>query len=381
MKTTVNQKSLLTACNTVSKVIQRNSNLPILTHAKLRTGAGGYLEITGTDLDNTVSVIIPDVVTAPEQFTAGAISVNAKRFADTVKLCHDDIALESLPAGLSVKNGSTFNLATLPADDFPPAPVITSPVIMAQVNAGELRAALASVAPAQSTDESRYILNGTYFEFSETSLTLTATDGRRLIRASLPCSAALAGKDHAVVVSIQTVTMLLALLPKTKKTGADGTVRMQFDASKGSFAFDSGAQQVEITAKLIDGNYPNYRQVIPENFNHDLRFDPEQFAQCIKTAAVCCTEKANSVKLTFSGNVMTVTSNSPELGCGESVLPCAYNDPREFAIAFNPEYLRESALASVGRGEFTLRLIDELSPCVMTAGENWLSVIMPMRMA
>lgn len=397
MKTLVSQKTLLSAIQTVSKTINRNSALPILTHARLRAGACG-LEITGTDLDTTVQVIIPDQNGMPEQFDNGATCISARKFADTVKLCHDDIALFSTDAGLCVKNGSTFTLATLPTDDFPVLPQVNCALHKITVTAGELRKALSRVEMAQSTDDARYVLQGVYFEFGPECARLVATDGRRLHVQEIfadTSEAVFTSKTISALVHSKTISVLLAALPKTKRGNSNqdsSPVTIIFgkwnnptnENSYIAFNFSSGVQSIEITAKQIAGNFPLYRQVIPAESRQQIGFNPEQFANAIKAASAGCTDAANSVKLTFNADGLTVTGKSVANAEAVATLPCQFRATEKhpsLAIAFDPEYIGEAALALGDHPGMSLCLMDELSPGKIVTDDGFLAVVMPMRLS
>lgn len=185
------------------------------------------------------------------------------------------------------------------------------------------------------------------------------------------------------ILPAKAVSVIQSSLPKAsrKNTGADDAeIVIQWDADYSTFTFNNGEHTVQITSKLIQGNYPNYKHVIPGEAKERIRFDREAFLHAIETADKLTTEKANSVKLTFSANLLTVTANSPGNGQAAATVPINYAG-KEFAIAFNPAYLID-ALQSLDVAEIVGEFIDELSPGVFKIqSQPWLYVVMPMRLS
>ena len=133
-----------------------------------------------------------------------------------------------------------------------------------------------------------------------------------------------------------------------------------------------------LVTKLIEGNYPNYKQVIPGEPKERIALNREELVQALRRAEIMTSEKANSVKLTFSKNNLTITANSPEVGEARETLAVNYKG-NEIAIAFNPRYLIDP-LNALAVDEVFIELIDELSPGVLKINGPFLYVVMPMRL-
>jgi DNA polymerase-3 subunit beta len=159
-----------------------------------------------------------------------------------------------------------------------------------------------------------------------------------------------------------------------------GEVEIKFGDNQASFALkDDKGFSVLLITKLIEGNYPNYRQVIPGEAKERIALVREEFLQALRRAEIMTSEKANSVKLAFGKNNLAITANSPEVGEARESLAVNYKG-KELAIAFNPRYLIE-ALSSLSEDEVFFELIDELSPGVLKINGPFLYVVMPMRLS
>jgi DNA polymerase-3 subunit beta len=133
-----------------------------------------------------------------------------------------------------------------------------------------------------------------------------------------------------------------------------------------------------VITKLIEGNYPNYRQVIPSEVKERVQLVREEFLHALRRAEIMTSEKANSVKLSFGKNNLAITANSPEVGEARESLAINYKG-KEIAIAFNPKYLIDP-LNSLTEDDVFFELVDELSPGVIKINGPFLYVVMPMRL-
>ncbi len=152
------------------------------------------------------------------------------------------------------------------------------------------------------------------------------------------------------------------------------------DQPDASFALkDDKGFSVLLITKLIEGNYPNYRQVIPSETKERVSLVREEFLQALRRAEIMTSDKANSVKLAFGKNNLAITANSPEVGEARESLAVNYKG-KEMAIAFNPRYLIDP-LAALTEDEVFFEMIDELSPGMLKINGPFLYVVMPMRLS
>ena len=203
-------------------------------------------------------------------------------------------------------------------------------------------------------------------------MTFVATDGRRLalVDEEVDISEKSAGE---FIVPAKAVNELNRLLQDK------GDVELKFGENQASFALknETGFSVLLIT-KLIEGNYPNYRQVIPGEAKERIGVGREELVQALRRAEIMTSEKANSVKLAFGKNLLTITANSPEVGEARETMAINYKG-KELAIAFNPRYLIDP-LNALTEDEVFIELIDELSPGVVKINGPFLYVVMPMRL-
>jgi DNA polymerase-3 subunit beta len=157
-------------------------------------------------------------------------------------------------------------------------------------------------------------------------------------------------------------------------------VELNFSENQSSFRLkdDKGLSTLVIT-KLIEGNYPNYRQVIPAETKERITLGREELLHALRRAEIMTSEKQNSVKLNFSKNNLAITANSPDVGEARETLAINYKG-KDMAIAFNPGYVIEP-LTALTEDEVFLELIDELSPGVLKINGPFLYVVMPMRLS
>jgi DNA polymerase-3 subunit beta len=226
---------------------------------------------------------------------------------------------------------------------------------------------------AVSTDESRYVLNGIFISLKDHKMTVVATDGRRL--ALVDGEVDIAEKSGGeFIVPAKAVYELNRLLQDK------GELEIKFGENQAAFTMkDDKGFSVLVITKLIEGNYPNYRQVIPAETKERVPLNREEFLQALRRAEIMTSEKANSVKLTFGKNNLAITANSPEVGEARETLAVNYKG-KEIAIAFNPRYLID-ALNALSEDEVFFELIDELSPGVLKINGPFLYVVMPMRLS
>jgi DNA polymerase-3 subunit beta len=159
-----------------------------------------------------------------------------------------------------------------------------------------------------------------------------------------------------------------------------GEVELKYSENQAAFTLkDDKGFTVLIVTKLIEGNYPNYRQVIPAETKERVALPREEFLHALRRAEIMTSEKANSVKLAFGKNNLAITANSPEVGEAKESIAVNYKG-KEMAIAFNPKYLIDP-LNALPNDEVFVELIDELSPGVLKINGPFLYVVMPMRLS
>ena len=364
MKFSVTKEKLLECLQQVQNVVSTRTTLPILSNVLLQTN-GNEVRLTTTDLDVGVRGSFE-----AEVEKEGATTLPARRLFTIIReLPSSEIQFDvDGKNAASIRSGqSFFKILGLPEEEFPPLPKFDDSKVVT-IRQKDLRDGLRKTSYAISTDETRYVLNGVLFSFKDNKLTLVATDGRRLamldIDLEFPRS-----HEADIIVPTKAVTELQRLLTE------EGDVRVS--VSTGQIAFD--LNNTLLVSKLIEGNYPNYKQVIPGEMKERVTLERETFLNSLRRVSLLASDKSNSIKLNFSKNNIDITANTPEVGEAKEALPVAYKG-REFSIAFNPEFLM-APLRNLSEDEIFLDLIDEMSPGVIKIQSPFLYVLMPMRIS
>ncbi len=368
MNLTIAKEQLIAGLQAVQNVVSTRTTLPILSNVLLRA-ENDKLQLTATDLDVTVTCTVEAKVRQP-----GASTVPVKRLFGIVReLSNLELDLETDEKNFcSIHSGASFyKINGLGADEFPPIQQFKDDkkVVLSQET---VRSMMKKTSFAISTDESRYVLNGIFLSLKEHKMTMVATDGRRL---------ALVDEDVDVPDSHQgeCIVPAKAVNELNRLLSDKGEVEIRYAENQASFNLkDEKGASIVIITKLIEGNYPNYRQVIPSEMKERVALVREEFLHAMRRAEIMTSEKANSVKLAFTKNKLEITANSPEVGEARETLAVNYKGP-DIAIAFNPKYLIDP-LSTLGNDEVFLELIDELSPGVLKINGPFLYVVMPMRL-
>ena len=367
MNITITKDQIIAGLQAVQNVVSTRTTLPILSNVLIRA-EGSHVEFTATDLDVTVACKVEAKVVKP-----GATTLPVKKLFGIVRELTGEIEIETDEKNLSsIRSGSSFfKIHGLAADEFPPLPKFKDDkkVSLPQEN---IRGMIRKTSFAVSTDESRYVLNGIFISLKEGKMTFVATDGRRLalVDEEVDISEKSAGEFIVPAKAVNEINRLLQ---------DKGDVELKFGENQASFALknETGFSVLLIT-KLIEGNYPNYRQVIPGEAKERIGVGREELVQALRRAEIMTSEKANSVKLAFGKNLLTITANSPEVGEARETMAINYKG-KELAIAFNPRYLIDP-LNALTEDEVFIELIDELSPGVVKINGPFLYVVMPMRL-
>ncbi len=369
MNLTIAKEQLLAGLQSVQNVVSTRTTLPVLSNVLLRAEQD-RLVLTATDLDVTISCAVTATVKRP-----GSTTIPVKKIFSIVReLSVAEIELETDDKNVtSVRAGASFfKIRGLGPEEFPAMPKFSEDRKV-ELPQEKMRTMLKRTSFATSSDESRYVLNGIFFSLKEQKLTLVATDGRRLAMAEEEADVSERSQGDFIVPS-KTVTELGRLLSDK------GQVQLLVGENQASFNLsDEKGTGVTIITKLIEGNYPNYRQVIPGEAKERIAIGREELLHALRRAEIMTSEKQNSVKLAFTKNNLAITANSPDIGEAQESLAINYKG-RDVSIAFNPGYLLDP-LTALANDEVFLELIDELSPGVLKINGPFLYVVMPMRLS
>ncbi len=374
MKFKINRDHFSNGLAQVLNVVGSKATMPILSNVLIEADKD-HITLTTTNLDLGIRCKIK-----AEVKEGGAVTLPVKRLATIVReLPNVDVAFDASP-NHQVKlasGGSNFRIMGIGKEEFPPLPEFGDEKSFTLEQA-ELTNMLKSVAYAQSSDETRYILNGVYFNFRDGKLSLVATDGRRLalMAKDLEVPPASAG---AIILPAKTVSELLRMLDKGEK------LKVSFNDRRAAFQINTDKDTSGLTdsiylySKVVEGNYPNYQQVIPKETHQRIKLERELLLQCVHRAALVCSEKSNSVKLKLSSNLLEITAQSPDFGEAHESMAISYSGP-ELQVAFNPLFVMDP-LKALTKDEVFFELKDEVSPGVFKTLDSFICVIMPVRLS
>src|SRR5436190_12654758 len=369
MNLTISKEQIINGLQAVQNVVSTRTALPILSNVLMRA-EGDRLEFTATDLDVTIACSVEAKVKKP-----GSSTVPVKKLFGIVReLGNSEIDLEVDEKNVcSIRSGASYyKINGLSADEFPPSPSFKEDkkVVLPQET---VKSMMKKTSFAISTDESRYVLNGIFISLKDHKMTMVATDGRRLALVDEEVDVSEKSQGEFIIPA-KAVNELNRLLVEK------GEVEIRYTDNQASFTLkDEKNGSVLIITKLIEGNYPNYRQVIPSEVKERISLAREEFLHALRRAEIMTSEKSNSVKMTFGKNNLAITANSPEVGEARESIAINYRG-KEMAIAFNPKYMIDP-LNALANDEVFIELIDELSPGVLKINGPFLYVVMPMRLS
>jgi DNA polymerase III subunit beta len=362
MKFRISKEAFLDGLQKVQHVVSSRTTLPILSNVLL-VARDGRLQFTTTDLDVGITGSVEAQVEKE-----GATTLPAKRLVNIVRELPASEVEVSVDAKnhASIRSGpSFFKIIGLSEAEFPPLPDFEGAKEF-RIPQQTLKDGLKKTSYAISTDETRYVLNGIFTSFREGKMTLVATDGRRLAMVDSDLEFP-ASHETDVIIPTKAVQELQRLL------GDSGEVIVKLSDNQVSFTVGDSL----LASKLIEGNYPNYRQVIPGDSNERVVISREALLETVRRVSLLSSDKSNSVKLVFSENHIEVTANSPDVGEAQESMDVIYSGPA-MQIAFNPEFL-QAPLRNLDSDEVFLDLIDEMSPGVLRIEGTFLYVLLPMR--
>lgn len=370
MKLSIERAALMRSLNHVQSAVERRNTIPILSNVLMKADKG-VLTLSTTDMDLQINESVAADIKAP-----GATTAPAHTLHDIVRKLPEDamveLALDDSGNTMTVKAGrSVFKLSCLPVADFPEIAQGEFPTEFAMPAAG-LRALIDRTRFAMSTEETRYYLNGIFVHEADNDgvkvLRAVATDGHRLARFEMPLPEGAAGMPGVIV-----PRKAVGELRKLAEEAAD-VIQISLSESKVRFAFD----HIELTSKLIDGTFPNYQQVIPQNNDKIVEVNPKLFSSAIDRVSTISDGKSRAVKITLNNKTMTLSANSPDAGSATEDLEINGNDNME--IGFNARYLMDITAQIEGDG-CRIVLADAASPTIIqdSGDASALYVLMPLR--
>jgi DNA polymerase-3 subunit beta len=328
MKFSIEKSAFANGLQQVLSIVEPRPIMPILNNVLLECGDGG-VKIAATNLDISINCRVMAEVDG-----SGSITLPAKKLAAIVRsLPGNAVSLELTGTRVHISSGrSNFHLMGLAASDFPTTGDldIAKSVQLQQPEMGKM---LRSVSFAQSADDNRYILNSVYFCFEPGKLTFAATDGRRLSLVSRAMEKSV--NSGGVIIPSRAVREIERLL------GKGGDVSFAFDGRQIIVLIsvkkdnkDGLIGDIRIASKVVEGNYPNFRQIIPQAAENRVKIDRQLMLESIQRVAIVANDRKNLVKLRFENNELEISAESQDYGSAQEKIAIVYGGaPVE--IAFN----------------------------------------------
>jgi DNA polymerase-3 subunit beta len=370
MSCTVSPAALSSSLSLVSRAVSPRSTLPVLGNVLLETETEG-LRVTATNLDLTISALVPATILGE-----GRITVPARLLAEYVASLDETtctLEVEEHTQMLRIGSGmQRTNLHGIDAVEFPPLPAReTAPAF--EVDAASLQQAITQTAMAASGDEQTPVLTGVLLQVEGSRLTLVATDRHRLAVKTLEARVLAEGvmSGTVIVPSRHLGELARAINPSRPSVG------VAFSDARNQVFFS--LRDIEISSRLIEGNYPNYAQVIPARSTTTVVLPIALLLKSVKTAAVLARDASNPVKLRAGQGQLELLAQAAEVGDHDAPLPAAI-EGEEVQVAFNTRYLLD-ALQAIDGEDAELALNGPLQPAVVRGKghDDYLCVIMPVR--
>ncbi|HEX9123019.1 MAG TPA: DNA polymerase III subunit beta [Actinomycetota bacterium] len=362
MKFRCDRDALSEALQIVQRGVSSRPGIPALTGVLIEAGAEGALTLTTTDLE--VSARLSIEVQVQEQ---GIALVPARLLADTVKSLSDAPVEFEADQGQARIRCAAYegSLRLLPAEDFPSLQPPSGTRVV--VDAPTFAEAVGQVTRAASRDEARPVLTGVLVEVSREGLTLVSTDSYRLAVREL---VATAGGEARVIVPER------AMSEAGRAAGGVEKGEVQLFADESQVSFQIG--QLMLTSRLIEGEFPNYRQLLPEAYDSRLTVSRQQLIDAVRRVGLLARD-TSPVRLEFNALGVKLSSSSPDLGQAVEAVEARY-EGEELTAAFNPGYLADGLAAATGES-VRLEVRDGLKPGIVRGeSDDFTYLVMPVRL-
>lgn len=365
MELTVTQENLARALSAVGRVASSKTQLPILSNILLRTDANRLL-IAATNLEIASAQYIGAKIVKP-----GALTIPARLVSEFISsLPKESVELKVVGDNLHIKSGSYSSIINgVIADDFPELPTINEDSsIQYSIKVEDFKQAVSQTIITTSNDATRPVLTGVYWHSHEGELYLASTDGYRLSERRLVKTTS----EVSAIIPTQT-------LQEVMRTIADDAseIEILFDETQVRFRIN----EAEIISRLIDGNFPDYRQLIPKSSDTHIVIHKSDFVRVTKIAGLFARESGGSITLTADEEKKSVSLHSIASQLGENTSETTADVTGEGQITLNSRYLSE-ALGVIDGDTVEFSFSGKLSPCVLKSTEkdtSYYHIIMPLK--
>lgn len=377
MQITMKRETLFRALQRVQGVVERRNTMPVLSHVLLEA-KDSTVTLFATDLELGLKGRYEAQVQEP-----GLITVSARKLYEIVReLSGEEVRLVSSDAkSVRLESGkSRFQMMTLPPEEFPSLPVIDGAIEL-KIDGALLGELIRKTIFAVGENDARYVLNGTLLTTSvangKTMLRLVGTDGHRLAMADREVVLPGGSTKAKGLPDINAIIPKKALLEIRRLLEEQTEEPLTLAIAKNQFAIRRG--DLDLVARLMEGTYPNYQQVVPKGTNKELVIGRVLLEGALRRVSLLAREKTHAVKWELSAGRLVLTASNPDLGEAQEELAVAYTG-EGITTGFNARYLLD-ALAVAEGDDVVMEFKDALSPCVIreSGGTDFLCVVMPMR--
>jgi DNA polymerase-3 subunit beta len=368
VKLSISTADLLAQLQTTTRVASTRSAVQALSGVMLSASESSPPELLATDTEIGLRVPLTAEVSRP-----GAVVLPARLILDVVRtLPADRLTLELRTTEQDVElicGSATFHLRTLRAEDFPALPA-PSPETRVTLPTAAFVQTVSQVARSASRDETRPVLTGILMSASGQQLRMVATDSYRLSVKEAVLETSLQGSLEANIPA-------RALQELARIATQDAPETLSVSVRQNQAIFELG--DVVLSSRLIDGQFPNYRQLLPETVEHELRLASNELGDVVRRISLLA-QRNTPLRLGFSEGELTISAQTPDIGEASETIPVPFSG-EPFEIGFNPEFLRDG-LESVESSELILKLISPLRPGLIESPESgdFVYLIMPIRL-
>ncbi len=369
MRIEITRESLLEPLLAVNGVVEKRQTLPVLSNVLLQISEQSII-FTGTDLEIQLTASTSDFKLLSDE--SGEITLPARKLTDICKNFSEGslitISIERERA--VIRSGkSRFTLTTLPAQDFPLMESIKS-VTELTVTKKALKSLLEKTQFCMANQDVRYYLNGLLIETKDNLLTAVATDGHRLAKTSVTLD--YTNQEQQIIIPRKGIQELFRLLDDS-----DETCKLNFNNNFAQISLNN----VSFFAKLIDGRFPDYNRVIPQESETIMSVNREVLKQSLVRTSVLSNEKYRGIRLNLTKDKLSLSINNPEQEEAEEELDVSFNVDEPLEIGFNVSYLID-ALNAIHSEDVDIHLLDQNSSCLIMSKDDSETkyVVMPMRL-
>jgi DNA polymerase-3 subunit beta len=367
MEFKIEKEVFLKALSQVQGIIEKKHTIPILANVHINASEGG-ITLTATDLEIGVRSKFSTQV-----ISEGKVTVSAKKLFEIIRELPDSEILFKAKENCWIEincGKSTFNLVGLSSDEYPKFPEIKSNNLL-NLNSAILNEMIDKTIFSISNDETKYNLNGIFIKYENNKLSMISTDGHRLSYCYTEMSDEFNFFENGLILPKKGIYELKKIINKENENLKIGVVDNNF------IVIDDNTVLI---MRLVDGEFPDYKRVIPEKCETTSIINKDEFFHALKRISILSSEKTKGIKISFEKDKGVLTSSNPDLGDAREEIDITYSGP-DISIGFNSRYILD-ILQAIDENFIEFHLKDNLSPGMIEPEKNkqFVSVIMPMRL-